>query len=658
MRLAITACLLLCLPLLAACQERVTFHVVDGKGAPVPGALVAATRMSSVTGLGKALPEDEIPVEGVVTCDNSGTAVYTPPANTPGLDQVLVWAAADGYTPALAGGLAIADRVPTLREVRRDGVQVYDLAQTREITIALDSPLGRTLHEMVEMRDGVKLATDVFLPQGDGPWPVMLLRTPYNKDGLAEHAAEATVMGYAWVAQDMRGRFASEGENLPFIADGGGDVLKDGYDTCEWITQQSWCDGNIGTLGASALGITQNLMAPTQPPGLRCQYISVATTSLYDQAAYQGCALRQSQVQGWLTESQFDPQALELYKANPCYNDFWVQFDMSTVVGKVTAPAIHEGGWFDTFCQGTIDGYVLRQSLGGVGARGQQRLIMGPWTHSIGVREVGEVVFPENAAIPPGNWRDRWFAYWLQGQDTGLLAEPSVLYYAMGALDEEGAPGNEWRPAGDWPVPCTEIPLYLAADGALSWDVPAAGSTEYICDPADPVVTRGGRNLVLEAGVLDQREVEAREDVLVFTTPTLDQPLNITGRVKCVLYISSDTVDTDAAVRLCDVYPDGRSMLIADGILRLGFRNFKSLREPLTPGQVYAIKVDLWSTSMIFNAGHSLRLSVSGSNFPRWDLNPGTGEVWAEECDYVVQHDTLYCGGDFASALILPVVTE
>ncbi len=668
MRIAIVTCLLLCLPVLAACQERVTFHVVDGKGAPVPGALVAATRMSSITGLAKALPEDEIPVEAVVTCDNTGTAAYTPPAGTPGLEQVLVWAAADSYTAALSGGLALAGRVPTLREVRRDGVQAHDLTKALEITIVLDSPVGQAKHEMVAMRDGVKLATDIYLPQGEGPWPVMLLRTPYNKDGLAEHAAAATSMGYAWVAQDMRGRFASEGENLPFIADGWGE-RQDGYDMCQWLTQQSWCDGNIGTLGNSALGITQNLSAPTQPPGLRCQYISVATTSLFDQAAYQGGALRQAQVVGWLTDSEFDPLALELYKANPYYNDFWTQFDISTVVGEITAPAIHEGGWFDTFSQGTIDGYVLRQHLGGkgargdqrdspagAGARGQQRLIMGPWTHSTGVREVGEVTFPENAAAAPGNWRDRWFAYWLQGQDTGLLAEPPVLYYTMGALGEEGAPGNEWRTAPDWPVECTETPLYLAADGALAWELPQPGTLEYACDPANPVETHGGRNLVLAAGVMDQRAVEARDDVLVFTTPALEQPLNVTGRIKCVLYLSSDALDTDAAVRLCDVYPDGRSLLIADGILRLGLRNSKTRRDPLEPGVVYRVEVDLWSTSMIFNAGHCLRLSLSGSNFPRWDLNPGTGAVWTDGCEYIVQDDTVHFGGEYSSAIILPLV--
>jgi uncharacterized protein len=205
-------------------------------------------------------------------------------------------------------------------------------------------------------------------------------------------------------------------------------------------------------------------------------------------------------------------------------------------------------------------------------------------------------------------------------------------------------------------VPSTATPLYLAADGALAWKAPAAGALSYASDPANPVPTKGGRNLILDAGMMDQRELEARRDVLVFTTAPLQQPLNVTGRIKCVLYLSSDAVDTDAAVRLCDVYPGGRSMLIADGILRLGHRKDLTKREPLTPGQVYAVEVDLWSTSLIFNKGHALRLSVCGSNYPRWDINPGTGAVWSDGCTYVVQHNTVYCGTAHPSAIILPVV--
>ncbi len=648
---------LLCWLILAAVQDPIVIHVTDAAGRPLAGAKVGATRLSALAGMDESQPSASIPVEAVLTCDATGTVSGAFPAGNTGLDQVLLWAVADGYYPTLADGVQLAALTPTLAEVRQAGVRLFNLEADRTVTLMLSSPFARISSEMVAMSDGKRLATDVYVPAGAGPWPVLLLRTPYGKTGLGQYATQAAALGLAFVAQDMRGRHASEGANLPFIADGWGEH-RDGYDTFTWLMQQGWCDGNIGTLGASALGITQNLTAPTQPPGLRCQYISVATTSLYQQAAYQGGALRESQVDGWLTDTEFDPLALELYRAHPDYDDFWRQFDIGPEVGKITAPAIHEGGWFDTFGQGTIDGYMLRQHQGGAGARGRQKLVMGPWAHSIGKRELGEMTFPDNAATAPGNWRDRWFSYWLRGEANGIMDEPAVLYYTMGALDEPGAPGNEWRTAADWPVPCTATPLYLGADDTLSWDLSAAGARTYANDPANPVPTKGGRNLILEAGLMDQRELEARADVLVFTTPPLEQPLNVTGRIKCVLYLSSDAVDTDAAVRLCDVYPDGRSILIADGILRLGHRAGLTQREALTPGQVYAVEVDLWSTSLIFNRGHALRLSVCGSNYPRWDLNPGTGQVWTAGCAYMVQNNTIHCGKENPSAIILPLVNE
>jgi uncharacterized protein len=656
MRITTAAWLTLsCWLILGARQAPVSIHVTDAAGQPITRATVCATRRCQLAGMDQALPGAKIPVEVQLTCDDAGIATFELPPATTGLDQVLLWAGANGYTPALAGGVPLQAATPTLAETRLAGVLWCNLEQSSAITIALDSPFKRISTEMVTMSDGTRLATDVYVLKGERPMPVLLLRTPYGKDGLGQYATQAAALGFSFVAQDVRGRHESEGDNLPFIADGWGEH-RDGYDICTWLTQQNWCDGNIGTMGASALGITQNLTAPTQPPGLRCQYISVATTSLYHQAAYQGGALRVSQVEGWLTDNKYDPLALELYRAHPDYDQFWRQFDISAVVGDITVPAIHEGGWFDTFCQGTLDSYMLRQHRGGDGARGQQKLIMGPWRHSIGKRELGQLTFPENAASAPGNWRERWFSHWLRGDNNGIIEEPAVLYYTMGALGEEGAPGNEWRSAADWPVPCIDTPLYLAADGALAWDAPATGMLDYLSDPANPVPTKGGRNLILEAGIMDQRELEARADVLVFTTAPLAQPLNVTGRIRCKLFVSSDAVDTDVAARLCDVYPDGRSMLIADGILRLGHRNSCTRREPLKPGQMYAVEVDLWSTSLIFNRGHAIRLSLAGSNYPRWDVNPGTGAVWSDGCAYSVQHDTVHCGQDYPSAIILPVV--
>jgi putative CocE/NonD family hydrolase len=246
--------------------------------------------------------------------------------------------------------------------------------------------------------------------------------------------------------------------------------------------------------------------------------------------------------------------------------------------------------------------------------------------------------------------------YFVKGEDTGILDRPAVTYYVMGAVGESEAPGNEWRYADDWPVPHVPTPFYLHQDGMLDTAAPVDDSpSTWVFDPANPCPNIGGRNLYEPKGIFDQASIEDRSDNLIFTTPVLETPLEATGRVKCLFYISSDAIDTDVAVRLSDVYPDGRSMLVLDGILRLRCRESFSAPTPLTPGQVYEVEVDLWSTSYIFNAGHRIRLAVTGSNYPRWDLNPGTGEIWEDGCSYVAQQNTLYHSQTYPSALILPV---
>lgn len=648
------ALLLACL-LLAACQETITFRVVNEAGEPVPQARIGATRMEAIGQLGNAEPGDEIPVEYALKADMYGRAVVDVPAGRSGLDQVVVWTAADGYLPTLHPGIALADWVPTMSEVRSARVQVLDLTKERDVELLLLAAAGEVFTKEVAMRDGARLATDVYLPRGEGPWPVLLARTPYNKDGWsAGYADMGLELGYAVVVQDMRGRFASEGGNLPFIAGGWGE-LQDGYDTCGWITRQEWCNGSIGTVGGSALGITQNLLAPTQPPGVRCQHIAVSTSSLFHQAAYQGGQVRLSQLEGWLGGQEFDPEAMELFYEHNTYDEFWQQLNIEERIEDIRLPAVHVGGWFDTFSQGTIDSYLLRQHYGGDSARRTQKLIMGPWTHGVGNTLVGGLEFPGNAAASPLEWQERWFAYWLRGVDNNIMQEPAVQYYTMGAVGEEDAPGNEWRTSDDWPPPATETEFLLSSDGKLTQGMDAqTGGLGFTFDPGEPVPTLGGRNLELQAGSFDQQSIEQRGDVLVFSTPVLAEPLEVTGRIRCRLLASSNAVDTDIAVRLCDVYPDGRSMLIADGILRLSRRNGMEKIDLLTPGEQYEVYVDLWSTSMVFNAGHSIRLSVAGSNYPRWQLNPGTGADWQDGDEYVEQTTTIECG-PAASALILPL---
>jgi hypothetical protein len=508
----------------------------------------------------------------------------------------------------------------------------------------------------IPMRDGVKLATDIYLPRGDGPFPVVLARTPYNRVKHNEGAANFAAGGYVFVNQDMRGRFASGGENLPFLG-GGWNEHQDGVDTIAWIQQQKWCNGKIGTIGGSAGGITQNLLAGAAPDGLKAQYISVATTSLYSDASYIGSAFRKADTENWLNGNQFDPRALTLMRAHPSYDDYWKPYDTSTKFAVMNVPSVQIGGWFDMFCQGVINEWVGRQHEGATGSRGAQKLIMGPWTHAIGRMPAGELTFPK-AKAPDQYSSARWFEHYLKGVDDGVEKEPAVAYYVMGDTVTPNAPGNEWRYADDWPIPAKETPAYFNADGKLALEKPAEGDShlDYTFDPANPCPTVGGNNLTIQRGPMNQNKIENRHDLVIFTSAPLDKPIEVTGRVKAKIFVSSSAADTDLSVRLCDVYPDGKSYLIAEGMLRLRYRNSLEKPEPLTPGKVEEVTVDCWSTSIIFNRGHRLRATITSSNYPRFDINPGTGEPWSDSGAKVKQTNRIFCDAGHASQLILPVV--
>ncbi len=522
---------------------------------------------------------------------------------------------------------------------------------------------------MVPMSDGTRLATDIYLPKTGGPrWPVRLVRTPYNRviyDG--EYGSNAD-RGYVMVVQDMRGRFDSEGKDLAFV-DCGWNENRDGVDTLKWIHAQPWCNGKVGTEGASAMGITQCMLAAADPPDLAAQYILVAAPSLYHHAAYVGGGLRASLVVGWLTDCGFHPDNVWVTAGHPFYDDHWRRLDSIARAERINAPAVHFGGWFDVFLQGTIDGFVARHNRGGPAARGSQKLIVGPWGHggphrdarspALKCRPVGEVTFPANALKTPfacgGN---EWFDYWLKGVDTGIEQVPAVQYYTMGAIGEPGAPGNEWHTADNWPVLSVPTPFYLHPDGTLFRTKPENpdGAVAYDYNPLKPVPTRGGCLLTLKAGPFDQQDLEQRPDVITFTTATLTEPIEITGRLTARLVIVSDRADTDFTVELTDVYPDGRSMNVADGLARCRCRKGFDRLALLTPGEPAPIEVDLWSTSIVFNRGHRIRVAVSSSNYPRFDVNVNTGWPGWPMGPVLPARNRVLCNHAHASHVILPVV--
>lgn len=522
---------------------------------------------------------------------------------------------------------------------------------------------------MVPMRDGMGLATDVYLPPSGGPaYPVVLARSVYGRGAGAQLSQVFNAMGIAFVVQDTRGRGESVGAKDMVFADDGWGEHQDGLDTVNWIREQSWCNGKVGTWGMSALGITQVLLAASGAD-VQAQSIVVAASDFYGQLSYQGGVFRKALIEGWL-KAQKSLHVVDIWQAHPTRDDFWKGYDAEARAPRVTSPALHVGGWFDIFAQGTINNFVTRQVNGGEGAKGHQILVMGPWPHGI-VRKVGELEFPDNYKFNTTALEAKLYRRWLLGDEQALSGEPAVHYYTMGACGEEGAPGNEWRTADAWPPFDTlDTPFYLSADHSLNADknVAKAGKLEYTFDPKDPCPTHGGQNLLLPAGSFDQRKVSGRPDVLAFATAPLESPIEITGNVRVRLFVSTDAPDTDFTAKLVDIYPDGREMLILDNIRRLKFRHGYETREPLTPGEVGELEIDLWSTSLIVNAGHRIGVQVSSSNYPRFELNPNsgadfptykvnpdTGERTTVQESLQVAKNTLHVGEATPSCLILPL---
>ena len=529
-------------------------------------------------------------------------------------------------------------------------------------------PYPKTTY-LVPTRDGRKLATDVFLPSDlrtvapqlsapAGPWPVVFLRGPYGKNGYGVLLAGAICSrGYAFVTQDMRGRFESPGTDAVVFANDGVGKNRDGHDALKWISQQSWCNGKIATWGGSALGITQTLMAPQAPEALSAQFIRWGTSNFYMDAAHQGGAFRKVLVEGWLKSIKAEPETLQAYLKNYKYGPFWKGMNSVAHAHQVNTPGVYWGGWYDIFGQGTIDSFQAVHNRGGPRARGKCRLVVGPWAHG----KLVELQYPANAKSPSGvKSLDAmaFFDYHLRGLPNGIDKEKAVHYYVMGDPTDPKAPGNFWRVTDNWPPDATKRKFYFHTPGHLSTTAPQGeAKRSYSYDPAKPVPTIGGQNMIIDRGPMDQRKIESRDDVLVFSSDILKEPIEVTGRIRSTLFVASNCPDTDFTVKLCDVYPDGRSMIVSDGILRARFRKGFDREVFLRPGEVYPIEIDLWSTSLIFNRGHRIRVAISSSNSPRFDPNPNTGKPLRADSQKRVARNTVYFSKNRPSHITLPILT-
>jgi putative CocE/NonD family hydrolase len=559
------------------------------------------------------------------------------------------------------------------------------------------------------MRDGTELATDLWVPEST-PAPTLLVRLPYGKDlpalfayGLVPNIFALTEAGYAVVWQDCRGTFRSGGEFTPMLNE-----PADGADTVAWLLEQPWCDGNIGTYGPSYLGFVQ---WASLTGGARLKAIApcVTTTDYYTTPWYsEGGAMSWHTIQSWSTTmalveairrgdgeltfglgamvAEPEPHLAALpprhqpllekmwpwwsdIQEHPARDQYWQDLSVIDHAEQVTVPALHIGGWFDIFAANTARSFTeLRARAGTEEARNGQRLIIGPWDHlnSTGIypdRRFGMLADAITQDITGEHVK--FFDRWLRGNATAEEAAAPVKIFVMGI--------DQWRDEQDWPLPDTSYEAWYldgsgqanssAGDGLLRPQPPAAEATDtYLYDPLRPVPTLGGRIMLPttanQAGAVDQRQAEARDDVLCFSSDVLTEPLEVTGHVSLTLFASSSAPDTDFTGKLVDVFPDGRAIYLTDGILRARYRDSLAEPEPLTPGQPYELSLDLSVTSNVFLPGHRIRLEVSSSNFPRYDRNSNTGGViTAESADQVtVAVNRILHGPGHPSRLTLPVI--
>jgi predicted acyl esterase len=514
-------------------------------------------------------------------------------------------------------------------------------------------------HVMIPMRDGVRLSAYVYQPPGRGPWPVLYqqryasMRDPGTRKALARLAAA----GFVVCVENFRGAQLSEGTWVGYRALGWGEQ-RDGYDTVEWLAKQPWSTGKIGTFGGSQAGFAQNFLAVTRPPHLVCQYMTDTGLSLFHEGYRIGGTTRPERFKSMdavCRVPEHNRVLLREWFQHPTYDDYWTAEDCTRHIDKMDVPCVSLGSWFDFMCVGSVDSYIARQHQGGPNSRGRQQLVIGPWLHG-GTKgnKIAELTFPENANFDLDGHMVRWFNHHLKGEANGVDREGPVRYYAMGAVGEPGARGNEWRTAKDWPVPARETPFYLRSGGRLTSEPgPAESPTTYLADPRQPAKLPGRAF----PGAADARPFEREAEVRTFTSEPLAAPVEWTGKVKTELYVSSSARDTDFIVRVSDVYPDGRSILLADYVRRARYRDGYEREVLLEPGKVSRVAFDVGWISQVFGKGHRIRVTVGSTGAPFYEPNPNTGEPLTLEppARTVVARNAIHHGGGQASCVLAPV---
>jgi len=557
----------------------------------------------------------------------------------------------------------------------------------------------------IKMRDGVILRGDIFRPDADGKFPVLLQRTPYRRaipwGYNVDFAQRAASRGYVIFLQDVRGRYTSDGDWYPFIHE-----AEDGYDTIEWVAAQPYSNGKVGMFGGSYVGATQMLAAIAHPPHLAGICPVVTASNYHDGWTYQGGAFEQWFNQSWTTGLAQDtvlhqiertpgtPEAVDVlpltqypifntnpatvvnggaavvapyyleWLAHPSYDDYWKRVSIEEHFSDIRVPALHIAAWYDIFLGGSLRNYLGIKANGGTEeARKGQRLQVVIGGHAGSGRKIGAVDFGSEALkTDEDEITLAWYDHLFKDVQNEFATSKPVKLFVMGL--------NQWREEDDWPLArakATKYFLHSNGDanstkgaGVLSTTAPGKETNDkYLYDPAKPAPTEGGPlccDSRRHGGPWDQRSVEQRDDVLVYSTPALEHDLEVTGPMRLDFFASSSAVDTDFTAKLVDVYPDGTAINLTEGILRAKYRDSQEKPMPLTPGKVYELTIDLWATSNVFRAGHHMRLEVSSSNFPRFDRNLNTGESAATSDNWATAINAILHDKDHPSALILPVV--
>ena len=550
---------------------------------------------------------------------------------------------------------------------------------------AAKHPMEVRYNTPVRVRDGVKISVDVFRPRDGARHPVLMLQTPYNNDGenVMDEAWSHVQKGYAYVTVDVRGRYDSEGTFRPYESDG-----RDGSDIIDWIVKQPWSNGKVATHGASYSGKTQWMLAKESNPHHTAIVSYVAPADDFrDQTRYNGVPKldlmytwmmmmdgRVSQSRsGWnwgAAMRNLPLVALDqaVGRRNAIWQEsmtrdrldsWWTPRQMSGSYARFDIPSFNVTGWYEGQLRGQTQNYV--ESVKHSRRPQDHTLVIGPWLHSVNRgRVIGERDAGPQATIDLKTLRDEWLAYIVTGAPRPRRHDNFLYFLPV---------RNEWRSARTYPIPGTESTAwYLASGGAantrngngvLATQRGAGGTDGYTYDPANPVQSVSSRTAGARGGLpqgsVDNRKVEERQDVLVYTSEPLGSGMEITGPVAATIYLSTDVVDTDVSIKLVDVHPDGRAHNITEGIARAKYRNSYSNPELMTPGQVYKIPVELFPTSNYFQAGHRIRIEVSSSDFPNFarNLNTANSDTGSR---IVVAHTRIHHSPEYPSAIILPVV--